>query len=112
MVIAVVSELVVGRGKFLEALSRDGRKIPGELGELGQHHCAPSHEAVYERFLTHLSPRLTGSISELERELERAQLDRGKLCLASMEMAFFLRLCLAFSFFYYNFAAKLAFCSF
>ena len=64
VVIAVVGELVVGRRKSLEALSRDRRKIPSELSVLGQNHRPPSHEAVYERFLTHTPPRLTESSPE------------------------------------------------
>lgn len=38
MAIAVVSELVVGGGEFLEALKGDGVEISAELGEFREDH--------------------------------------------------------------------------
>lgn len=54
MVIAVVSELAVAGGrKLLETLSSNRREITGELGVLGQNHCASGDEAVDKRLLAH-----------------------------------------------------------
>lgn len=46
MSIAVVGELVVGCGEFLEALRGDSGEIAGELGVLRQDHGAARDEAV------------------------------------------------------------------
>lgn len=54
MVVAIVSELVVRRRQPLQALSCNRREVASELGVLRQYHRATRHEAVYERFLTHL----------------------------------------------------------
>lgn len=53
MVIAAVSELVVGGRKLLEALGGYGGEIACELSVLREDHRAPGHEAVDERLLTH-----------------------------------------------------------
>ena len=53
--IAVVGELVVGGGEFLEALRGDAREIASELGVLGHNHRSSGHEAVDQRLLPHLS---------------------------------------------------------
>lgn len=71
MVIAVVSELVVGGGQSLKALSCNRREVSGELGVLGQDHYASGHEAVYERFLTHW-PQLSHLGTGTERQTRRA----------------------------------------
>ena len=54
MMVAIVSELIIGRRKFLKALIRNRRKVSGELRELRQDHGSSSHKAVNERVLTHL----------------------------------------------------------
>lgn len=51
--IAVVCELVVGGGEFLEALRGDSVEIPAELGELREDHRSTRHEAVDQRLLSH-----------------------------------------------------------
>lgn len=48
VVITSVGELVIGGWELLEALSRDGGEVSGELRVLGEHHRPPSHEAVDE----------------------------------------------------------------
>lgn len=53
MTIAVVGELVIGSGEFLETLRCDAREITGELGVLGEDHRASSHEAIDQRLLAH-----------------------------------------------------------
>lgn len=59
MAVAVVGELVVGSRELLEALGGDAGEISGELRVLGQNHSAPSHEAVDQRLLPHLTPPKT-----------------------------------------------------
>lgn len=51
--IAVVSELVVARGEFLEALSGDGGEVAREFRVLGEDHGSTSHKAVDQRLLPH-----------------------------------------------------------
>lgn len=51
--VAVVGELVVGGGEFLEALRGDSVEVPGELGVLGQDDSPTRHEAVNQRLLAH-----------------------------------------------------------
>ena len=53
MAVAVVGELVVGRGKLLEALSSDGGEVAFEIGELHEDHRTSSDEAVDQRLLRH-----------------------------------------------------------
>ena len=52
--VAVVGELVVGGGEFLEALRGDSGEVAGELGVLRQDHGAARHEAVDQRLLPHI----------------------------------------------------------
>lgn len=52
--IAVVSELVVGSGKLLEALKRYGVEIAAEFRVLCQNHSASCYERVDQRLLPHL----------------------------------------------------------
>lgn len=54
MMVAIISELIVSRRKFLKTLIRNRWKISGELSKLGQDHSSSSHEAVNKRVLTHL----------------------------------------------------------
>jgi hypothetical protein len=53
--VAVVGELVVRSRELLEALGGDAGEISCELRVLSQNHSAPSHEAVDQRLLPHLT---------------------------------------------------------
>lgn len=57
--IAVVRELVVGGGEFLEALRGDSGEVSGELSVLGEDHGPTRHEAVDQRLLAHSDSRKT-----------------------------------------------------
>lgn len=77
MGIAGVSELVVGGGKLLKALSGDAREISREFGVFCKDHSSSSDEAVDQGLLSHLrrrrirspNPRFLG-VAERERERE------------------------------------------
>lgn len=55
MAIAVVRELVVGGGEFLEALRGDSGEVAGELSVLGKDHGPTRHETVDQRLLAHFN---------------------------------------------------------
>lgn len=57
MAVAIVSELVVTRRKFLETLSSYAGEVSGELRVLSQYHRSSSHEAVDQRLLSHFSDK-------------------------------------------------------
>lgn len=84
MAIAVVGELVVGGGEFLEALGGDAGEVAGEFGELGDDYGAPGDEAVYEGLLAHvsLSVYLSRRANPInlggEREVEPVDVERER----------------------------------
>lgn len=85
MAIAVVGELVIGSGKFLETLRCDAREITGELSVLGEDHRASSHEAIDQRLLAHPqnpNPRfkfeMKDSIDKKNEEQKKQKLERGR----------------------------------